>query len=134
MSQAAVCRRDARREANKRRGDGLCSAASLNARDGRRKRESMPDKSRAVGPGPRAGTVRDEAGEILDIPVGWVLLQPGDAALTGRVKRAGPVWTVHEKRGRKLFSRGLYAAAERIESIRMQLAEERQNPAHARKL
>jgi len=68
------------------------------------------------------------------VPAGWVLLPPGDAGLTGRVKKAGPSWTVQEKRGRKLFSRGVWAPAATIESIRQALTLERQDPAYARKL
>ena len=68
------------------------------------------------------------------MPQGWALLPPGDAALTGRVKKAGPSWTVEEKRGRKRFSRGVWAPAATIESIRQALALERQDPAYTRKL
>ena len=73
-----------------------------------------------------------EAVEILALPrvPGCVddkrLLPPGDAALTRRVKAAGPTWTVQEKKGRKTFSRGVWADASTIESIRSQLATERQ--------
>ncbi|MET0340259.1 MAG: DUF2293 domain-containing protein [Polyangiales bacterium] len=93
----------------------------------------MPDRNREVLPGPRAGTVR-QGDEVLQVPAGWVLLAPGDPGLTRRVKLAGPVWTMHEKRGRKVFSRGLYAPAERIERIRAELASERADPSYARKL
>ena len=68
------------------------------------------------------------------VPAGWVLLPPGDPGLTGRVKKAGPSWTVQEKRGRKLFSRGVWADAATIESIRRALLIEREDPAYARKL
>jgi hypothetical protein len=78
--------------------------------------------------------VRDEAGVILAVPSGWVLLPPGDAALTRRVKAAGPVWTMQERRGRKLFSLGMYAPAERITQLRAALELEREEPAYARKL
>lgn len=93
----------------------------------------MPDQQREVSPGPRAGTVRCGS-EILTIPAGWVLLPPGDPGLTRRVKKTGPVWTMHEQRGRKRFSLGLYAPAARIEALRGELAEERDDPAYARKL
>ena len=32
-------------------------------------------------------------------------------ALTRRVKAAGPTWQVQEKRGRKIFSRGLWCSS-----------------------
>ncbi|MET0286671.1 MAG: DUF2293 domain-containing protein [Polyangiales bacterium] len=93
----------------------------------------MPKQNREVAPGPKAGFVR--CGEsLLAIPAGWVLLPPGDPGLTRRVKKAGPVWTMHEKKGRKLFSLGLYAPAERIDAIRAELEVERADPAYARKL
>jgi hypothetical protein len=87
-----------------------------------------------VAPGPRPGTVRTEHGEVLSIPAGWALLAPGDPGLTGRVKKAGPSWTVQEKRGRKLFSRGVWAPADAIERIRAELAVERSDPSYTRKL
>lgn len=93
----------------------------------------MPNQSREVAPGPRAGTVR-VGQDILSVPAGWVLLSPGDSALTRRVKKSGPVWTMNEKRGRKTFSLGLYAEAARIAALRAELEIERQDPAHARKL
>lgn len=78
--------------------------------------------------------MRTEHGEILNVPEGWAVLPPGDPGLTGRVKKAGPSWTVQEKRGRKLFSRGVWAPASTIERIRQDLAVERSDPAYARKL
>jgi len=71
---------------------------------------------------------------VLAVPAGWRLLPPGDPALTGRVKRAGPHWVVQEKRGRKLFSRGVWAPSATIERVRAELAVEREDPAYARKL
>jgi hypothetical protein len=70
----------------------------------------------------------------LIVPSGWALLPPGDPGLTGRVKKAGPSWIVQEKRGRKLFSRGVWAPHATIESIRQTLSVERQDPAYARRL
>jgi hypothetical protein len=94
----------------------------------------VPDHVRIVAPGPRDRTVRTEHGEVLAVPAEWSLLPPGDPALTGRVKKAGPCWTVQERRGRKLFSRGVWAPAQRIRSIRDELLREREDPAYARKL
>ena len=54
--------------------------------------------------------------------------------MTRRVKQAGPVWTMQERRGRKIFSLGLYAPAQRISQLRAALELERQNPAYGRKL
>jgi len=95
---------------------------------------AVSDRTRVVAPGPRPGTVKTESGEVLVVPAGWALLAPGDAALTGRVKKAGASWTVQEKRGRKLFSRGVWAPAETIASLGEALRLEREDPAYARKL
>jgi hypothetical protein len=92
----------------------------------------MPDQMREVSPGPRAGTVQLGA-QVLSIPAGWALLPPGDPALTRRVKK-GPHWSMSERRGRKVFSLGIYAPAARIEAVRAELALERQDPAYERKL
>jgi hypothetical protein len=76
-------------------------------------------------PGPTPNTVRAPDGTILTVPAGWVLLPPGDAALTRRAKAAGEHWAVVERRGRKLFSRGLWTSAATIEQIRSDLSAER---------
>lgn len=94
----------------------------------------MSTETREVKPGPRPGTVQDAKGAVLPVPPGWVLLAPGDPGLTRRVKLAGPVWTMSEKKGRKVFSLGLYAPSDRIERIRAELAAERDTPAYARKM
>ena len=44
---------------------------------------------RTCSPGPTPNTVRSADGMVLPVPEGWVLLPPGDAALTRRVKAAG---------------------------------------------
>jgi hypothetical protein len=66
-------------------------------------------------------------------PLGWACLPPGDAGLTRRVKRLGPSWAIIEKRGRKAFSKGLWAPRENIESARLALDAERSTPAYAKK-
>jgi hypothetical protein len=84
-------------------------------------------------PGPSERTVRDAQGRVLNVPAGWVLLPPGDAALTRRVKAAGDHWLVQEKKGRKLFSRGLWAPPATIEQIQTELAAERSTETFARR-
>lgn len=66
-------------------------------------------------------------------PEGWVLLPPGDAALTRRVKAAGPSWSVQEKRGRKVFSQGTWADGAVVARLREQLLAERATEGFARK-
>jgi hypothetical protein len=60
-------------------------------------------------------------------------LPPGDAALTRRVKEAGNHWVVQEKKGRKVFSRGVWAPAATIERIRADLNAERSTDAHTKR-
>ena len=84
-------------------------------------------------PGPTPNTVKAANGEILSVPSGWVLLPPGDAALTRRVKIAGDHWVVAEKKGRKVFSRGVWAPALTIEQIRAELEAERSTESFAKR-
>lgn len=84
-------------------------------------------------PGPTPGTLRTAAGEVVTPPAGWVLLPPGDAAQTRRVKAAGEYWLVTEKRGRRVFSQGLWAPAATVERIRSELEVERADPAYAKR-
>lgn len=67
-------------------------------------------------------------------PIGWACLPPGDAGLTRRVKQLGPSWAVIEKRGRKAFSKGLWAPRENIEAARTAIEAERATPAYAKKM
>jgi hypothetical protein len=83
-------------------------------------------------PGPTPNTVRAADGTILTAPEGWVLLPPGDAGLTRRVKAAGDHWVVQEKRGRKTFSRGVWAPAATIERIRAELEAGRSTEGYAK--
>jgi len=84
-------------------------------------------------PGPSSNTVRSADGKVLTVPVGWVLLPPGDAALTRRVKAAGDHWIVQEKKGRKVFSRGVWAPAATIDRTRAELEAERSTESFARR-
>jgi hypothetical protein len=84
-------------------------------------------------PGPTPNTVRAADGRILTAPDGWALLPPGDAALTRRVKAAGGHWIVQEKKGRKVFSRGVWAPAATIEQIRAELEAERSTEGYTRR-
>lgn len=94
----------------------------------------MQKKSIEVRSSKKNGYVISLEGEELQIPSGWELLPPGDAALSRRIKNDGPSWTIKEPKGRKLFSRGILAPAERIEALRNQLIIERADPKHQKKL
>jgi len=87
-----------------------------------------------VRPFKKPGCVLAPDSRILPIPEGWALLPPGDAALSRRIKADGPSYTVIELVGRKRFSRGIWAPADRIAALRSELEVERQDPSYERKL
>jgi len=91
-------------------------------------------QNREVRPGPLPRTVINEHFVVEPVPTDWALLPPGDAALSRRIKEDGPTLTVLEVKGRKRFSRGIWAPAGRIEALRSALVVERQDPAYARQL
>lgn len=84
-------------------------------------------------PGPTSNTVRAADGKVLTVPKDWGLLSPGDAVLTRRVKAAGDHWVVQEKKGRKIFSRGVWAPVETIDRIRTELDAERSTESFTKK-
>src|SRR5918997_1029358 len=84
-------------------------------------------------PGPTPNTVRSADGTVRTAPEGWALLPPGDAGLTRRVKADGEHWVVQEKVGRRMFSRGVWAASATIERIRAELDAQRSTEGYARK-
>lgn len=93
----------------------------------------MPHKSEDVSPGIRERTVIFPGGRIEEVPDDWELLPPGDAGLTRRVKAAGPSWTVKERKGRRTFSKGVYAASATISQIRTELETERATEGYAKR-
>lgn len=94
----------------------------------------MPNQTRTVAPGPNTKQVVAEAdGRLLDVPMDWELLRPGDATLTRRVKAAGPSWVVKEKKGRRTFSLGVWAPRENIAAERERLEVERSSEAYAKR-
>ena len=92
----------------------------------------MPTETRIVAPGPDKRTVKSENG-ILKVPTTWELLHPGDAGMTRRVKSRGPTWTVKEKKGRRTFSLGVWAPADRIEAVRIEIEAERSTDAYKKR-
>jgi hypothetical protein len=62
-----------------------------------------------------------------------VLLPPGDAGWTRRVKAGGPTWTVKEKKGRRTFSKGVWAPQQRVEETKRILDAERSTDAYAKR-
>ena len=81
-----------------------------------------------------ANSVTTLAGKVLKIPQDWALLPPGDAALSRRIKKDGPSWTVKKQKGRRLMSQGILAPAKRIAFLRQELVVERQDPSYQKKL
>jgi hypothetical protein len=94
----------------------------------------MPLDSREVRPAKNGSGVETADGKPLSIPEGWSLLPPGDAALSRRIKKDGPSWTVVEIKGRKRFSQGIWAPSDRIAALRAELEAERLDPAYQKKL
>ncbi len=94
---------------------------------------SQSSESLVASPTPDPRRVRLIDGRVLSVPDGWALLPPGDAGLTRRVKAAGPTWTVQEKKGRKIFSRGVWAPAGHIEAAKSALEAERATPEYAKR-
>ena len=84
-------------------------------------------------PGPTPETVRTADGKVLSAPDGWDLLPPGDAALTRRVRVAGDHWVVAQKKGRQVFSKGIWAPASTIERIQAELIAERSKEGYAKR-
>src|ERR1700692_1524126 len=84
-------------------------------------------------PGPTPNTVRAPDGTVRTVPDDWALVPPGDAALTRRVRAAGESWSVAEKRGRKVFSRGVWAPAATVTRVRGELEAERATETYARR-
>ena len=84
-------------------------------------------------PGPTPNTVITPEGKIITVPLNWILLPPGDAALTRRVKAMGEHWVVAEKKGRRVFSKGIWASNEIVEKIRNDLKVERSTESFAKR-
>jgi hypothetical protein len=89
--------------------------------------------SNTFTPGPLPNTVRAADGRVLTVPDGWILVPPGDAALTRRIKAAGDHFAVTEKKGRKIFSRGIWTSAATVQRIRAELDAERSTEGFAKK-
>jgi len=105
-----------------------CGIASLHADNG-----AMSNETLIASPGPDASSVRTADGKVLRVPEGWCLVPPGDPGLTRRVKAAGPSWTVQQKRGRKVFSQGVWAPANIVEQIKVELVAERSTEQFAKR-
>lgn len=92
----------------------------------------MPE-SLTLAPTPEPRVFLAPDGRRCSPPADWDCLPPGDAMLTRRVKQAGPSWAVIEKKGRKAFSKGLWAPRETIARLRAAVEAERGTEAYAKK-
>jgi len=79
-------------------------------------------------------TIEDPQGRSAEVPAGWALLPPGDAAATRRVKAAGEYRLMSARRGRRRISLGVWAPPATIERVRADLEGERADPAYQRRL
>lgn len=84
-------------------------------------------------PSPHHRFVWDKQGNKLDIPEGWDCLKPGDAAVTKILKSLGATWTATRKKGRRVFSDGVWAPVENIEEARRIVEEKRADPSYTKK-
>jgi len=94
----------------------------------------MPQQTRKVSLGNQPRTVRSADGKLLQVPETWELLKPGDAAITRKTKAAGPSWTIQERKGRKIFSRGVWAPSANIRAAQSAVQLQRNDPAYQHKL
>ena len=92
----------------------------------------MPE-CRELRPPSRSGVFLAPDGTAVPAPPGWEALPPGDAGLTRRVKALSDTIAVVEMRGRKKFSRGLWAPAAIIAQARAEIESERASPAYAKR-
>jgi hypothetical protein len=114
------------------RNEAWASAHGTRARSSILRR--VPEQTRELWVSSDPRRPRTDEGEIVAVPEDWELLPPGDAALTRRVKQAGPAWVVKQKRGRRTFSQGVWAPTQTIARLRAELEAERADPRHAARL
>ncbi len=88
----------------------------------------MPTKIRTIYKRRDKETFLTESGDVIKPPADWALLLPGDAALTRAVKKATPYWKIEVKKGRRIFSGGIWASDEIIRKIRQELEVSRNTP------
>ena len=80
------------------------------------------------------GILRDEQGEKVTPPAGWVFLAAGDAGLTRKVTAQGVFWRVQVQMGRRLISKGIWAPGETISLARQEVEAVRSTPAYQKKI
>jgi hypothetical protein len=81
-----------------------------------------------------SGILRDENGEKVSPPAGWVFLAAGDAGLTRKVTTQGVFWRVQVQMGRRTISKGIWAPGETIALARQEVEAVRSTAAYQKKL
>ena len=94
----------------------------------------MPTETRSFLITESNNRLKDKTGKVFTVPTGWENLPAGDASVTRKLKSLGPTWTVQEKKGRKAFSHGVWAAKEQIEEAIALVKTQRADPKHQKKL
>ena len=94
----------------------------------------MRETDRVVSPGPTERTVRTAEGTVIPVPEDWVLVPPGDAMLTRRVKERTVTWKVEVPWKRKKISKGLWAPMGVVERVLREVQRQREDPAYQRSL
>ncbi|EMI55388.1 DUF2293 domain-containing protein [Rhodopirellula sallentina] len=94
--------------------------------------QPLQQQTLVVAPGPNDRTVRLPSGDVVGVPESWTLLPPGDAGVTRRVKAAGPTWTMKERKGRREFSKGLWADDSQIQSAKASMESTRSTAQYAK--
>lgn len=93
----------------------------------------MSIKIRTIYKGREKDTFLTESGSLIKPPADWSLLLPGDAALTRAVKKATIFWKIEIKKGRRIFSGGIFASDVIIRKITQELEENRNTPEYLKK-
>jgi hypothetical protein len=85
--------------------------------------------------------ILDKDGKILtpvngkiSTPAGWLFLPAGDAGITRKVKAGGDYWVVQEKKGRRTFTKGIWAPSKTICKAREQVEAIRITPEYKKKM
>lgn len=94
----------------------------------------MPTETRSFLINKSDNRLTDKTGKVFSVPTGWENLPSGDASITRKLKSLGPTWTVQEKKGRKVFSHGVWAAKEHIKEAITLVEAQRADPKHQKKL
>lgn len=81
-----------------------------------------------------SGILRDENGEKVSPPAGWVFLAAGDAGLTRKVTVQGVFWRVQDQIGRRVISKGIWAPGETIALARQEVEAVRSTAVYQKKL